>query len=112
MQIYAEYCRLHPTEAKVVAVCEPRAWRLAKVADASAVPEAGRYADWKALIAVGKRVADAVAIAVLDGEHAEVVKAFAEQGYAILCEKVRPGSRARERRSTEGVRAAYRYVYR
>jgi hypothetical protein len=47
-----------------------------------------RFTDWKDLVAKGDKVADAVAIAVLDGEHAEVVKAFAEQGYAILCEKV------------------------
>jgi predicted dehydrogenase len=36
---------------------------------------------------VGKRLADAVVIAVQDYMHAEVTVAFAEQGYHILCEK-------------------------
>lgn len=37
--------------------------------------------------AIGKRLADAVLVAVQDHMHAEVVEAFAHQGYAILCEK-------------------------
>ena len=36
---------------------------------------------------VGKRLADAVIIAVQDRMHLEVTLAFAEQGYHILCEK-------------------------
>ena len=36
---------------------------------------------------VGKRLADAVLVCVLDHMHLEVVLAFAEQGYHILCEK-------------------------
>lgn len=36
---------------------------------------------------VGKRLADAVLIAVQDHMHMEVTLAFAEQGYHILCEK-------------------------
>lgn len=36
---------------------------------------------------VGKRLADAVVVAVQDHMHVEVVLAFAEQGYHILCEK-------------------------
>lgn len=36
---------------------------------------------------VGKRLADALVIAVQDHMHCEVVQAFAEQGYHILCEK-------------------------
>ena len=35
----------------------------------------------------GKRLADAVVVAVQDHMHMEVVLAFAEQGYHILCEK-------------------------
>ncbi len=35
----------------------------------------------------GKRLADAVVIAVQDRLHAELVTAFAAQGYDILCEK-------------------------
>lgn len=36
---------------------------------------------------VGKRLCDAVIVAVHDSAHLEVVLAFAEQGYHILCEK-------------------------
>lgn len=36
---------------------------------------------------VGKRLADAVIIAVQDRMHLEVTLAFAAQGYHILCEK-------------------------
>ncbi len=35
----------------------------------------------------GKRLADAVIIAVHDFMHVELVEAFAAQGYDILCEK-------------------------
>jgi len=38
---------------------------------------------------IGKRLADAVIIAVQDHLHAEVTAAFAKQGYHILCEKPR-----------------------
>lgn len=89
VQIYANYCQQHPAEAKVVAVCEPRPWRLAKVADANNVPGDMRFQDWKELFTSGKRVADAVAVTVLDGLHAEIVRIAADLGYAILCEKVR-----------------------
>jgi predicted dehydrogenase len=36
---------------------------------------------------IGKRLADAVIIAVHDRMHAELVEACAAQGYDILCEK-------------------------
>lgn len=36
---------------------------------------------------IGKRLADAVIVAMQDHMHCEVVLAFAAQGYHILCEK-------------------------
>lgn len=36
---------------------------------------------------IGKPLADAVLVAVQDHLHAEIVDAFASQGYHILCEK-------------------------
>ena len=53
------------------------------------------FSDWKQLHSasaetiktVGKRLADAVLVAVQDHMHMEVVLAFAAQGYHILCEK-------------------------
>lgn len=89
LQIYAEWCRQHPNDAQVVAVAEPRPWRLKTTSDANNVPEDMRFADWEPLLAKGK-IADAVAIAVLDDMHAEIVDKCAKLGYAILCEKVNP----------------------
>jgi predicted dehydrogenase len=37
--------------------------------------------------AIGKRLADAVIVAVQDNLHLKVATAFARQGYHILCEK-------------------------
>ena len=70
-----------------MAVAEPRPWRLKKVADGNQVPDDLRFDDWRPLVAKGK-IADAVAISVLDDMHAEVVDHCAKLGYAILCEKV------------------------
>lgn len=53
------------------------------------------FSDWKAfydasaetLKTLGKRLATAVLVTVQDEMHAELVEAFAGQGYHILCEK-------------------------
>jgi predicted dehydrogenase len=65
------------------------------MADAHRVDPTLTFATWQdlhaasaeTLRAIGKRLADAVLVAVQDHMHAELVEAFAEQGYAILCEK-------------------------
>lgn len=44
-------------------------------------------ASTKTLSTTGKRLADAVLVAVQDRMHLEVTIAFAKQGYHILCEK-------------------------
>lgn len=44
-------------------------------------------ASTETLATTGKRLADAVIIAVQDRMHLEVTHAFANQGYHILCEK-------------------------
>ena len=44
-------------------------------------------ASTETLSTTGKRLADAVIIAVQDRMHLEVTTAFAKQGYHILCEK-------------------------
>ena len=53
------------------------------------------FGTWKEFLAasaetiktIGTRLADAIVVAVQDNMHAEVVEAFAAQGYHILCEK-------------------------
>lgn len=65
------------------------------MADAHLVDETLIFSSWEDLLkaseetikTVGKRLADAVIIAVQDRMHLEVTLAFAEQGYHILCEK-------------------------
>ena len=44
-------------------------------------------ASTESIKATGNKLADAIIVAVQDRLHCEVVLAFAEQGYDILCEK-------------------------
>ena len=83
---FADWARRHPSEARVVAVAEPRAVYRDRLGDAHDVPSTHRFADWREAVAHG-RVADAVVIATLDRDHTEPALAFAEQGYAMLLEK-------------------------
>jgi predicted dehydrogenase len=54
----------------------------------------------------GARIADAVLVTVQDSLHKEVVLAFAEQGYHILCEKPMATSLADCVQITEAVKKA------
>jgi predicted dehydrogenase len=79
----------------VVAVAEPRAETRRNFVDVYKVDGTLVFSSWQDLHAasaetlrtIGKKLADAVLIAVQDHMHLEVVLAFAEQGYHILCEK-------------------------
>lgn len=65
------------------------------MADSHSVDQTLVFNSWQELHAasaetiktIGKRLADAVIVAVQDQMHLEVAIAFAEQGYNILCEK-------------------------
>ncbi|KAK8866108.1 hypothetical protein IAR55_001259 [Kwoniella newhampshirensis] len=85
-QVYASYALEHPELAKVVAVAEPRPHRRRVMSRAHKIPETNQFSDWQDLLSRG-RIADAILICVLDDLHAELVSAFAKQGYHILCEK-------------------------
>ncbi|WWD17686.1 hypothetical protein CI109_102127 [Kwoniella shandongensis] len=85
-QVYASYALEHPGLAKVVAVAEPRPHRRKVMSRAHKIPESNQFSDWHDLHSKG-RIADAILICVLDDLHAELVSAFAQQGYHILCEK-------------------------
>ncbi|KAF9008907.1 hypothetical protein BDQ17DRAFT_1388604 [Cyathus striatus] len=78
---YATYALASPTLCKVVAIAEPRPKTQQHFAHLHNVDNTLTIAT------VGKRLADAVVIAVQDHEHLDVALAFAEQGYHILCEK-------------------------
>ncbi|KAJ6629135.1 streptomycin biosynthesis protein StrI [Mycena sp. CBHHK59/15] len=92
---YAEYALQCPELCKVVAIAEPRPKTQRRFADTQGVDGTLVFDTWQGLYAaseetintIGRRLADAVVIAVQDHMHKEVVLAFAAQGYNILCEK-------------------------
>ena len=89
------YAERHPEACKIVAVAEPRPKTRAMMAKEHSVDGSLIFNSWKdfhaasaeTIATIGKRLADAVLIAVQDHMHAELVEAFAAQGYHILCEK-------------------------
>jgi predicted dehydrogenase len=94
-QSYTTYALESPEFLKVVAIAEPRPKTQDHFANLHKVDKTLVFKTWQDLHAasaetistIGKRLADAVLIAVQDQMHLEVVLAFAEQGYHILCEK-------------------------
>jgi predicted dehydrogenase len=93
---YAKYALNSPDQCSIVAVAEPRPKARARLAAEHALDAPRVFHTWRDLHAAsteaisasgGKRIADAVVVAVQDSMHLEVVQAFAEQGYHILCEK-------------------------
>ena len=92
---YAEYPRREPDKCRIVAIAEPRPQARAAFAKMHSVTDENVFDSWQDLYtrssevlkSTGKRLADAVVVAVQDRMHCEVVCAFAEQGYDILCEK-------------------------
>ncbi|KAJ3741318.1 hypothetical protein DFH05DRAFT_1505599 [Lentinula detonsa] len=93
-QAYGKYA-LVSNAVKIVAIAEPRPQTRKLYAEQHKVDATLVFETWKDLHAasadtiktIGKRLADAVLIAVQDHMHVEVALAFAEQGYHILCEK-------------------------
>jgi predicted dehydrogenase len=79
----------------VVAIAEPKPQTRALFANRYGVDSSLVFETWEqlhkasveAIQTAGKRLADAVIVAVQDHMHAELVVAFAAQGYDILCEK-------------------------
>ncbi|KAG2369941.1 hypothetical protein BDR07DRAFT_1447318 [Suillus spraguei] len=92
---YAEYALNHPKKCKVVAIAEPRPKTRDIFTRNHQLDRTLVFNDWQELLkasadtiqTIGKRLVDAVVVAVQDHMHCEVVTAFAAQGYHILCEK-------------------------
>ncbi|KAG1780134.1 hypothetical protein EV702DRAFT_1080924 [Suillus placidus] len=92
---YTEYALDHPKKCKVVTIAEPRQNARDIFARNHKLDRTLVFNDWQELLkasadtieTIGKRLADAVIVAVHDHMHCEVVSAFAAQGYHILCEK-------------------------
>ncbi len=95
IQAYAHYALTDPSKCKVVAIAEPRPKTRKFMAANHSVDQTLIFENWQDLHAasaetiktIGKRLADAVIVAVQDRMHLEVATAFAEQGYNVLCEK-------------------------
>ena len=94
-QAYSKYALRSPDRCKVIAIAELRPKTREHFAALHKVDKTLVFDTWQDLLAasdetistIGKRLADAVIIAVQDHLHAEVTAAFAMQGYHILCEK-------------------------
>ncbi|KAF8897389.1 hypothetical protein BD779DRAFT_1667376 [Infundibulicybe gibba] len=92
---YTKYALECPEQCKVVACAEPRPKTQQHFAKLHQIDDTLVFRTWQDLHAasaetistIGKRLADAVLIAVQDHMHLEVALAFADQGYHILCEK-------------------------
>jgi predicted dehydrogenase len=85
-EVYGQYCLDHPDEARIVAIADPRAPRLNRVADAHGVPAEHRYDAWEPLLDQ-PRFCDAVVIATPDRVHVDPAVRALDQGYDILLEK-------------------------
>lgn len=85
-QGYAEYALKYPEDCQIVAVAEPRCETQQLFANEHGIDDTLVFQTWRDLHAasaetigtVGKRLADAVIVAVQDQMHMEVVTAFAE----------------------------------
>ncbi|KAJ8515993.1 hypothetical protein ONZ45_g6671 [Pleurotus djamor] len=94
-QAYSQYALSNPTLCRIVAIAEPRPktrslFTKTHTIDPSLVFETHHdllSASSETISTVGKRLADAVIIAVQDQLHLEVALGFVEQGYHVLCEK-------------------------
>ncbi|KAG6336344.1 hypothetical protein ID866_2739 [Astraeus odoratus] len=92
---YAVYAVDEPGSCKIVAIAEPRPKTRQSFAQEHNVDDSLVFNHWEDLLmasaetieTLGRRLADAVIVAVQDDMHREVVMAFAAQGYHILCEK-------------------------
>jgi predicted dehydrogenase len=86
---------IEPTKCRVVAIAEPRSKTRVLFASRYRVDDTLVFETWEQLHKAsaeciqssGRRLADAVIIAVQDRLHADAVEAFAAQGYDIMCEK-------------------------
>ncbi len=83
---YSEYAGIHPDQAKIVGVAEPRDYYRDRMAREHGIAEENVYRDWRDM-AESEVFADAVIIATQDTMHREPAIAFLRKGYHVLLEK-------------------------
>ncbi len=84
---YAPYALQYPHEMRFVAVAEPDDGRRQSFVDAYGVPPENVFLDWRQMLE-RPRLADALLIATMDGDHVEPALRALELGYKhILLEK-------------------------
>jgi predicted dehydrogenase len=102
---YSKYALLHPDQAKIVGVAEPRPFYRQRMAEKHQIPAENVFDDWQTL-ATQDRLADAVIIATQDKLHEAPAIALAEKGYHMLLEKPMAPTPDACRRIVEAVEAA------
>lgn len=117
MNAYAEYVRLHPEEAEIVAVAEPNEIRRKHYAALFKLPPSCCFASWEKFLEKEK-MADIVFLCTPDHLHYGPALAALEKGYHILLEKPIAQSwqecqdivaKARERECIVGICHVLRY---
>ncbi|MEN8126228.1 MAG: Gfo/Idh/MocA family oxidoreductase [Planctomycetota bacterium] len=83
---YAEYARMHPEQAVITGVAEPRDYYRNKMAAEHNIPPEHVFKDWREAVDKEK-FADAVIIATQDTQHTDPAVTFSEKGYHMLLEK-------------------------
>ncbi len=83
------FCRLlcAKENVTVAAVAEPRDFQRSLIAAQAGIPEERQFRDYRELLALPERVADAAVIATGDALHCEIACALAGRGYHLLLEK-------------------------
>lgn len=102
---YAELAARRPDSCTIVAVAEPRERARLAFTERHGLDQDAVFESWRDL-ADQPRLADAVAVAVLDEQHVEAALAFIERGYDLLLEKPMATTEEGCRRITEAAERA------
>ena len=88
-KIYASYALDHPSLASLVGLADPRAHvrKLMVSLHSSTIDPTKIFSNYKEILSLPSRIADAVIIALPDKLHVEAAVSFLEKGYHILLEK-------------------------
>ena len=86
-EAYAQFAKESPEQCKVVGIAGPDNYRRQKMIKDFNLSADKIFDCWSQVVAIGKKIADAVIICTHDDMHAEPAIAFANLKYNILLEK-------------------------